>query len=325
LDIKDEFKEECESKFETRDKTEDEHEVKSKTWTESFPPATITIDINSDAAANATGDSESNANATSETISTATATSTVNANNTRTSAGEDGMLNVATGGGATGTGDGHVNGEPIFWTETSEDGGGDGGWSDRDSTVDATVYKKHKDLDVDVDTTQTLAEGDAAVARADAEGHEQAYAVSAAEGKAEADADADVDLHLPTASSGTLNSDKTETKTESRFKEESKCKTETKFEDKSQLEIVIADHVKIGNGSQNITDETEYDVKLRDDAQGAATALNIINVAGRNNMAVAWNLASSTGGAIGVSPFVGGGAISTPDSISQLNVVKQVN
>jgi hypothetical protein len=168
--------------------------------------------------------------------------------------------------------------------------------------------------------------------------------VAAATGTSKAEADASASLDLPTAKSGshdesfglegTLSTTKEYSDTETdnstydiHETRTSSCETTTTCKtDNSKLDIVQGDHVKIGDeGDQRICLETEYDLSMQGSAQNAATALNIINASGRNNIAAAWNLASSAGGSIGVDTFVGAGAASTPGTIHQVNVVKQVN
>jgi hypothetical protein len=318
--------------------------TKSSTYTstESFPEnVTITGTINSDATSTANGDATSTADAASTTTSTATASSTTETDVNRTEdLTKDITVDVTKGDSLDSVGN-----------VASVGGPGEQGRGERDGVgaVDATVEKKHLELDAEFTGTEIEANGDAAIAQADAEGHEQAYAVSAAEGQAKAESDADLSIDLPTAKSRTSTRDSSvagtvkvvatrdencSSSSESTFSS-SRSKTETcdstsefsmtSSKDKSQLERVTADHVKIGDGEQVITDETEYEVSLSDDAQGAATALSIINVAGRNNVATAWNLASSAGGAISVVPYISSGSLSTPGSIHQLNVVNQVN
>jgi hypothetical protein len=322
----------------TVDATLDITKSSSYTSTEAFPEnVSITGTINSDATSTANGDSTSNADASSTTTSTATASSTTETDVNRTEDITKDITVDVTKGDLNSVGDASVGGP------------GEQGRGSDVGAVDATVEKKHLDLDAEFTGTEIDANGDAAIAQADAEGHEQAYAVSAAEGQATAKSDASIDIDLPTTKSRTSTRDSTAagtvnvvaTRDESCNSSEessfiasgSKTKTEksssefsvVSSRDQSQLERVTADHVKIGDGEQLINDETEYDVSLTDDSQGNATALSIINVAGRNNVATAWNLASSAGGSISVVPYITSGSLSTPGSIHQLNVVNQVN
>jgi hypothetical protein len=226
----------------------------------------------------------------------------------------------------------------------------------RHGGVSATVDKTHYQNDQNVNNTDVVAPGDAAVANANSTGHEQAYAVSAAEGVSKAKSEASLDIDLPTARSGsasshlnltgtllinksesasasakeTLSTKSSDSSTESSSEmakaseQSTKESSSSSSTDNSKLNVIIADHVKIGDGNQNITDETDYKVELQDNAQANATALNILNVSGRNNVAVAWNLASANGGAIAVNPLVGSGA-GAGAAIVQVNVIKQTN
>jgi hypothetical protein len=80
-------------------------------------------------------------------------------------------------------------------------------------------------------------------------------------------------------------------------------------------ENIVADHVVINSGNQTITDATFYSVLLDGNAQQDAVALNIFNAAGRNNIAAAWNFASSD------EP----GVINVGGNLTQLNTIKQTN
>jgi hypothetical protein len=320
---KDDWKLDTKSKLETKDKTETKSSGKegseSSSFTEVFPPTTIAIDLAG--AVGATADAK--ANAESKTLSTATASSTVE-------------VQKDFDGEKTSTV--HIDGE--FPNSTPVGVGSDLNSGDGDIwQISADVDKTELILDAELELTIVKADGDAAIAQADAEGHEQAWAVSISKSETV------IDIDLPTATSGSSSFEGSESKTktereisgksEDSREESRKVCTETRnsssdtytetSSDKSKLEIVVADHVKLGDGDQNITDETEYQVNLLDDAQGSATALNIINVAGRNNVAAAWNLASSSGGTIAVSPFIAGAEATVPGSITQVNVVKQVN
>jgi hypothetical protein len=79
----------------------------------------------------------------------------------------------------------------------------------------------------------------------------------------------------------------------------------------SGLEFVEADNVKIGNGEQFILDDSLYLIVLDNSAQKEPNALSILNVAGRNNAAIAQNIGVSNGGAFGVG------------NITQSNVIVQ--
>jgi hypothetical protein len=79
-----------------------------------------------------------------------------------------------------------------------------------------------------------------------------------------------------------------------------------------------ADHVKIGHGDQVEEDNSLYTVEVTDAAQGDATVFNLVNAAGRNNVAVALNAANRD-----YTGFLG--ALSGAETITQLNTVKQGN
>jgi hypothetical protein len=328
---------------EAKDETFSLDKSKTETWNEEFPVATITININSDSTATGNGSALSTSDST--TTSTSTADSTASNSKSKTYTDTDTTTKTITIDKNIEVNK-NVGDYPPAPEVAGFSGGNEGGSSRSrggDGGVDVSV-DKDEDITVTKNTDiQVDAKGVAAVADADANSHGQAYASSAAEGQAKAESDADASLHLPTAEDGSYSStfalDKTYSKDESETKaetdnssydeSESFTKTESKSikhsEDNSQLEVIQADHVKLGDGDQNICLETEYEIEMEGNAQNATRALNIINVVGRNNIATAWNLASSAGGSIDVGPFISGGNASTPGSIHQINTVKQVN
>jgi hypothetical protein len=89
--------------------------------------------------------------------------------------------------------------------------------------------------------------------------------------------------------------------------------------------VIAADRIALGDEEaiQDILDATIYEVDLSSGAQAEATGLNIINAAGRNNVAAVWNIASSTGGDVLLNNVLGGAG--TGGAISQSNVVNQFN
>jgi hypothetical protein len=292
-------------------------------------PENVNIDITGDTESSATAaavtTASSDAKASSET--TSTATSDVTRNDSYSGSG-DRSVQIANDGFAPYSA-GSENGirMPMF-----------GGSKDDVETVDATVNKLHVDLDTENDTTLTKADGSAGIAKADAEGHEQAYAVSAAEGGADAVATGaiDIDVDLPTAKSSTFgasmdveaskeehmtagSASQSQTITENTSDEAQSSRTVTAsrtvtLDSDAVTEVVEADHVKLGEGDQTITDLSEVSVLIAGQSQQDAVALNLVNVAGRNNVATAWNVGSS----LSALDLSGG-------NIKQVNTISQVN
>jgi hypothetical protein len=79
-----------------------------------------------------------------------------------------------------------------------------------------------------------------------------------------------------------------------------------------------ADHVKLGHGDQVEEDNSTYTVELTDTAQADATVFNMVNAAGRNNVAVGLNAANRD--------YAGGlGADMGAIMVTQLNSIVQGN
>jgi hypothetical protein len=76
----------------------------------------------------------------------------------------------------------------------------------------------------------------------------------------------------------------------------------------------FADHIKIGHGDQIEEDDSLYAVSITDEGQQNLVAFSLVNVAGRNNVAVALNAANRD-----AALLTGGGAFIA----TQLNTISQ--
>jgi hypothetical protein len=79
-----------------------------------------------------------------------------------------------------------------------------------------------------------------------------------------------------------------------------------------------ADHVKLGHGDQVEEDNSTYTVEITDAAQADATVFNMVNAAGRNNVAVGLNAANR-------DYTFGAGLDNGALTVSQLNSIVQGN
>jgi hypothetical protein len=291
-------------------------------YSEAFPAnvsVALTGTIGSTAAATATGTTTANSTATTQ-ATTATQTTQTASKTSETASLADNAANAHAFSGLDGH-DGQVN----------------------EHQISANIVKNHDEAQAEAQTYQTVATGEAAIAKSVAQSHQQDYAVAASKSETV------VDIRLPVARSfsaessfGVTDSSLTRTTSSSFSSDEARernsastaaansreeidatstSSSETTVSTTSHTdatlvntENIVADHVVIGSGNQTITDITTYTVLLDGNAQQDAVALNIFNAAGRNNIAAAWNFATSDTDLINV-----GG------NLTQLNTIKQTN
>jgi hypothetical protein len=293
--------------------------TRSLSYSEAFP-ANVSVALTG--TIGATADAQANADATGTGTANSTATTTTTTTQTATKTSETASLadNAAQATATT----------PIVRNPSEQQ-------------ISANITKNHDVAASDAQTYQTVATGEAAISKAVTQGDQQAYAVGAAKSETV------VDVRLPVARTVTadssltidnssLNANSTSSSSSSSASESAESRsrdssTETtqsataEFSAEAQTastsksdqtlvntESIVADHVVIGSGNQSITDNTLYTVLLDGNAQQDAVALNIFNVAGRNNVAAAWNMATSENDLINV-----GG------TLTQVNTIKQTN
>ncbi len=83
---------------------------------------------------------------------------------------------------------------------------------------------------------------------------------------------------------------------------------------------IRGDHVKLGDGDQWIKDKTKFSVVLSGNSQQGAVAASLLNVAGRNNVAVGQNVGAGGFGGDSQGLSIGGGGSAT---LTQTNSIIQ--
>jgi len=275
----------------------------SKAWqfAEAFPPTTITL--------NPTITTTGTGNGDATTVGSTTSSSTVNNTGSYTTDGDAYSLAAAVDADIDvdiKLGHHHKNSDTVM-AQTSEQGDNRGSRGQR-YEIQANVQHSQDSTLTDRRNTQVDATGDdAAISQSTANSDVQAYGVGIGKTLTE------VSIDLPKAKSGSGTFDSSESATCDTTYDSSHttvCSTEASYNDS-----IVADTIKVGDGDQTVNDCTRFRVELRDSAQQDAVVLNLLNVAGRNNVATAWNVASET-------PFLSGSAAG---NTVQINNIVQVN
>jgi len=271
-----------------------------KTWqyAEAFPPTTITLDPT----ITTTGTGNGNATATGNGNANATVSNTGSYDT-----GHNYSLAAAVNAKirADVNADIGVSIDPQVASQSTEDGSRSHG---QRYEIQANVQHSQDSSLYDKRNTQVDATGnDAAIAQATGNTDAQAYGVGIGKTLTE------VDINLPKARSGSG----TFSSTESSECDSSYDSSHTSIcaEQESHSYSIVADTIKQGDGDQTVNDCTRFCVQLCGAAQQDAVVLNLLNVAGRNNVATAWNVASET-------PFLSGNAVG---NTTQNNTIVQVN